>query len=405
MTKKTTTNDNNTEKVSTLFSTLKPYIFNIILTIGIFLIELFIKKMFPFGPYTYATNDAFYQYQPMIYNFLTSIKEGILSNYSFVTSLGGSFIFNFVYYLSSPLNLVALPFNDPNAMFIIIIMAKLTITSITATFYTLKRTNNKLLSTVVAISYTFSAWFLAYGINIMWVDAFMIFPLFQYGLEQLLKENKIYIFIFSLAYIMISNFYIAFMICLYTLIYFIYHIVTKKEQLANKFKAFNTISLATGLTVLLSFWYIYMTYDSFMSIGLTISEVSEDLNQISILNLIKSFFCGNAIMPLFKSGAVFPNIALSTIFTISLLYFFINPKITIKEKIKLLIMFVLTILAVYSKVFNYIINCFHLPVGYTYRYSFLISFFLVKIFIKNYNTFENKIYKRIYILNIILAIL
>ena len=405
MAKKPTKNDNNPDKTSTFFGNLKPYIFNIILTIGIFLIELFIKKMFPFGPYVYATNDAFYQYQPMIYNFLTNIKEGILSNYSFVTSLGGSFIFNYVYYLSSPLNLIALPFNDPNAMFIVIIMAKLIITSITATFYTLKRTNNKLLSTIVAISYTFSAWFLAYGINIMWVDAFMIFPLFQYGLERLLKDNKIYIYIFSLAYIMISNFYIAFMICLYTLIYFVYHIVTKKEQLAKKLKAFNTISLATGLTILLAFWYIYMTYDSFMSIALTINKVSDDLNHIAILDLIKSFFCGNAIMPLFLSGSIFPNIALSTIFTISLLYFFINPKITIKEKIKLLIMFILTILAVYSKVFNYIMNCFHIPAGYTYRYSFLISFFLIKIFIKNYKTFENKIYKRIYFVNIILAFL
>ena len=406
MTKNSTKSaENSDKKVSTIFNTLKPYVINIILTIAIFLIQLFVKKLFPFGPYVFATNDAFYQYQPMIYNFLTSIKEGILSNYSFITGLGGSFIFNYVYYLSSPINLVALPFDNPNAIFIVIIIAKLVITSITTTFYTLKRTNNKLLSTIVAISYTFSAWFLAYGKNIMWIDAFMMFPLFQYGLEKLLNENKIYIYIFSLAYIMIANFYIAFMICLYTLIYFIYYIVTKKEKIAKKLKAFNTISLATGLTLLLAFWYIYMTYDSFMSIGLTINQVSEDLNQISILNLIRSFFCGNVIMPLFISCSVFPNIALSTLFTISLLYFFINPKITLKEKIKLLIMFILTILAVYSKVFNYIMNCFHLPAGYTFRYSFLISFFLIKIFIKNYNTFENKIYKRIYFVNITLAIL
>lgn len=406
MTKNSTKSlENNDKKVSTIFNTLKPYVINIILTIAIFLIQLFVKKLFPFGPYVFATNDAFYQYQPMIYNFLTSIKEGILSNYSFITGLGGSFIFNYVYYLSSPINLVALPFDNPNAIFIVIIMAKLVITSITTTFYTLKRTNNKLLSTIVAISYAFSAWFLAYGINIMWLDAFMMFPLFQYGLEKLLNENKIYIYIFSLAYIMIANFYIAFMICLYTLIYFIYYIVTKKEKIAKKLKAFNTISLATGLTILLAFWYIYMTYDSFMSIGLSINEVSDDLNHIAILDIIKSFFCGNSIMPLFLSGSIFPNIALSTIFTISLLYFFINPKITIKEKIKLLIMFILTILAVYSKIFNYIMNCFHIPAGYTYRYSFLISFFLIKIFIKNYNTFENKIYKRIYFVIFILAIL
>lgn len=387
------------------FETIKPYLINSIITILLFTMALVINKVAPFGKFSLAVNDAFYQYQPMLYNFITSLKEGILSNYTFITSLGSSFFFNYIYYLSSPLNLLVIPFNNPVTMYVFIILIKIIFTSITTTFYVMKKTNNKILSTIISTSYVFSAWFLAYGGTIMWLDAFMMFPLFQYGLEKLLNEHKIYLFIFSLSYIMISNFYIAFMICLYTLIYFIYYVSTKKVTISHKLKNFNTISLATGITLLLSFWYIYITYDSFMTIGLYISKAVDDTTTISLLNMIKAFFSSSIILPLSTFGNIFPNIALNTIFTISLLYYFINKHISTKEKIINLVLFILIIFAFYSKTFNYIFNCFHVPAGFNFRYSFLVSFFLIKLFIRNYQTFNNKVYKRIYLINIILAML
>ena len=50
-------------------------------------------------------------------------------------------------------------------------------------------------------------------------------------------------------------------------------------------------------------------------------------------------------------------------------------------------------------------NCFHVPVGYCFRYSFLISFFMIHLFIENYKTFDNKIDKKVYIVNILLLII
>ena len=106
----------------------------------------------------------------------------------------------------------------------------------------MKKTDNKVISTIVSISYVFSAWFLSFNNSIMWLDAFVMFPLFQYGLEKLMNENKAYIYIFSLAYIMISNFYLAWMICLYTLAYFIFQTIFTKKETKEKLKNFNTIT-------------------------------------------------------------------------------------------------------------------------------------------------------------------
>ena len=384
---------------------ISPYIISILIAVSIFFISLYINKIAPFGKYTLAKNDAFYQYEPMLFNFIKSIQEGNLSIFSFLNGLGNSFLFNYSYYLSSPLNILLLPFKSANTMFIAIITIKIIITAITTTFYALKKTNNKLISILISTAYIFSAWFLAYNQTIMWLDAFMMFPLFQYGLEKLLNENKTYIYIFSLAYIMISNFYIAWMICLYTLVYFIYHIFTTKKDTSQKLKNFNTITFATMTTMLLSFFYIYITYDNFMSIRLYINSTSDDYTTIPIINLLKSFLTGNKILALTPDGKVFPNIALSLIFTISLLYYFLNKKIDKKERLKKLFVFIFIIVLLYSKTLNYIMNCFHVPVGYCFRYSFLISFFMIHLFIENYKTFENKIDKKVYIINILLLII
>lgn len=384
---------------------ISPYIISILIAVSIFFISLYINKIAPFGKYTLAKNDAFYQYEPMLFHFIKSIQEGTLSNFSFLNALGNSFLFNYNYYLSSPLNILLLPLKSANSMFIAIITIKIIITTINTTFYSLKKTKNKLLSIIIATAYTFSAWFLAYNQTIMWLDAFMMFPLFQYGLEKLMKENKPYIYIFTLAYIMISNFYIAWMICLYTLVYFIYKTFTTKKDISQKLKNFNTITLATIVTMLLSFFYIYITYDNFMSIKLYINSTSEDYTVLTILNLLKSFFTGNKILSLSPDGKVFPNIALSLIFTISLLYYFLNKKIDKKDKFKNLLVFIFIIVLLYSKTLNYIMNCFHVPVGYCFRYSFLISFFMIHLFIENYKTFDHKIDKKVYIINAILLII
>jgi uncharacterized membrane protein YfhO len=396
-----TTNNQLIDKIKKL----SPYLISIIIALSIFFISLLINKIAPFGQYTLAKNDAYYQYEPMLFNFIKSIQEGTLTNFSFLNGLGNSFLFNYSYYLSSPLNILVLPFKNANTMFVGVIAIKIIITAITTTFYSLKKTNNKPISILISIAYIFSAWFLAYNQTIMWLDAFMIFPLFQYGLEKLMNENKIYIYIFTLSYIMISNFYIAWMICLYTLVYFIYQTFTTKKEVAKKLKNFNTIAFATMITMLLSFFYIYITYDNFISIKLYINSTSEDYTILPILNLLKSFFTGNKILSLSPDGKVFPNIALSLIFTISLLYYFLNKKIDKKDKIKNLLVFIFIIVLLYSKTLNYIMNCFHVPVGYCFRYSFLISFYMIHLFIENYKTFDNKIDKKVYLINLVLLII
>ena len=232
----------------------------------------------------------------------------------------------------------------------------------------------------------------------------MIFPLFQYGLEKLINENKCKLYIFSLAYIIISNFYLSFMICLYTLIYYLVNIIIKKDKYINKIKNFQLIMYSTIITFLLCSFHIFLIYKTFTKMGILINNNSIKYI-ISPFNIISSLFYGNTLLCLQTYTPSMPNICLNTLFAISTIYFFINKNINIKEKIKTFLSFVIITVAFFSPTLDFIIHGFHTPIGLTYRYSFIISFYFIYIFIKNFKSFNKRIDKKVFSINLILLIL
>lgn len=384
---------------------IKEYIKNIFIVLTIIFICLFIQKIYPFSSTDQAIYDANFQYKPMLYNFITAIKNGTLETFNFSGALGTPTVFNFLYYLASPINLIALLFNSAEAMFFSVTIIKVIIATITSTFYAKKRTNNPLVTSLCSIGYVFCTWFIAYSFNIMWLDAFMIFPLFQYGLEELFNNKKYNIYIFTLSYIFYTNFYLAFIICIYTLIYFIYNLIIEKSKIKDKILKLDTIAIATLVTFALSTTALYLIYTVFTSKGIAINTIEDNHLSLKFFSILKGFFYGNSSTNLTSYGTVIPNISLSIIFLISILYYFANSKITIKEKITTLIAITFTCFVFTSNQLDYIINCFHVTAGYNFRYSFIFSFYTIIIFIRNFKTFDHKIEKRIYIINILILIL
>ena len=392
------------KKIKEIINKNKVYIYSFLTILILLTITLVLKNIFPFGNNTLAKGDANSQFLPMLYNFIEKLKTGTLESYSFNNGLGAASIFNYVYYLSSPINLLCLLFKNPNTMFTFLLVIRLCITAILSTFYFKKKSNNTFIAYLCSITYTFSGWFLTYYFCNIWIDIFMIFPLFQYGLEKLIKENKCKLYIFSLAYIIISNFYLSFMICLYTLIYYLINTILKKDKYINKIKNFQIIMYSTIITFLLCTFHIFLVYKTFTKMSILINDNSLQYI-ISPLNIISSIFYGQTLLCLKPTTISTPNICLNTLFTMSTIYFFVNKNINTKEKMKTLLSFVIITIAIISPTLNFIIHGFHTPIGLTYRYSFIISFYFIYIFIKNFKSFNKKIDKKIFIINLILLTL
>ena len=387
------------------FKKILPYIINGLLVLIIFIGSLIVTKTFPFGDNILGKSDAMVQFKPMLYDFIMSIKTQTISAYSFNNALGNPTIFNFLYYLASPLNLVALLFNKPDYMFLSVILLKLSLTALTISFYAQKKVNSNWKATIICLSYVFSSWFLAYGFSLPWLDIFLIFPLFQYGLEKLLNEKKYNLYIFTLAYAMLSNFYLSISIIFYTVCYFIFtEVFYKKQSFKEKLKSFNYLFLSTLVSLLSITFYLYAIYTAFLKRGI---NVSNDLfldYKVSVKDFIKAFYYGNSNFMTLASGNTYPNIALNTLVLFNIIYYFMNKKITKKEKIGALIISLLVIAIIFIPSLNWAIDFLNNSIGFVYRYSFIIIMLCLFLLIRNMQTFTTVELKKYFVIGLFLII-
>lgn len=385
---------------------IKPYLINIIIVLGIFMIVLLLRHISPFGEISFKITDGVFQYKPMLYDFIKKIQEGNLLNYSFNNGLGSPTIFEYCYYLASPLNLIAILFKTPDSMFLSTIIIKLIVGTIIMTYYTKSKTDNKYIITIATISYMFSSFLITYFSFITWLDIIILFPLFQKGLEDLLDKKKPNTYIISLALLTICNFFLSFSIYIYTIIYFIiYELFYKKQSNKEKINSFNHIALYTIITFIMIFIWIYILFTIFIKTNLANTELTNSNYVLTFIDLLKSLLYGNTNNISTIEGNAFPNIACNHFILMNIIYYFINNKISKKDKKYTLIAIIIILMAFYLKPFDYVLNLFHSVRGYPFRYSYIICFLSIKLMINNFMTFTKEDAKKILLTIPVIALL
>lgn len=367
--------------------TLKKYwihLFNMLLAVFVFLLIWYIAKVYPFGPNPLGVSDGLVQFKPMIYDVIAKLKLGTLGTYSFNNGLGNPVIFNILYYVSSPLNLICLLFNSPNVMYLVVTTLKVAFTALNISIYANSKTNKKIAITIACLSYCFCGWFIIYYYYSSFVDIFMMFPLFQFGLERLFTKKKNGIYIFSLSYMIISNFYLTFPVCIYTILYFIIReIIYLKASKKDILEKFLSISKSTLIVFLITFFWLYMLVDSYKRMGLAFDTKHVNDYYLTFRGLIGSLFYGQETLMVYRYGEVVPNISCNTLILISIFYYFLNHKISGRERIYSLIVAFIMINFITITQLDFVMNFFHEIRALPYRYSFILCFYEIVLFLKN----------------------
>lgn len=350
----------------------------ILCVLSTFFILMLINDIYPLGNNDLAIADASSQYEPFIYDYITKLKSFNYQSYSFMNFLGNPSMFNFVYYLASPINLIALIFSNYKLMYLAILICKLLIASISS-YYFFSKYNSKG-ALIASICYIYSGWFLAYYFNIIWLDGFMMFPLLVLGVQNVLKNNPI-IYILTLTYIYISNFYIGYMLSLFVLVYYLFKLFTIKEPYSYKIKNFLHMMLYTAVVIGISFFHIYNVYNIINKTKLVSYNYT---NVLQIKEFISALFSGN-IKVNYTNSSDYANICVSVFALMGALAYFFNKNINKKEKIHNLILVVIILIAFFTPQINYVISGFTTPAGFPLRYSFIFSFLLIYLALKNYS--------------------
>ncbi len=178
------------------------------------------------GENTVLRMDLYHQYGPLYAELYDRIVNGGSLLYSWTSGLGGSFLGNLFNYCASPFAFVILLAghkNMPEAIAIMILL-KAMCASASFTYYLNRSTKHtEFFTAIFGVFYTFCGFFVAYSWNIMWLDAMVLFPLVILGVEWIIRGKTPVLLIATLTLTMITNYYMAYMVCILSCLYFLFY--------------------------------------------------------------------------------------------------------------------------------------------------------------------------------------
>lgn len=385
-------------------------LYTLLLSLLIILVFFYINNITPFGSKDFTVIDFYHQYFPMT----SELINRILNSKTLLFSFNGSlpFIRNLYNYLSSPFNILLLPFkNNLSTGFSLLIAIKAVLASTTICYYLTKNIKNSILSIPISISYGFSSYYIAYHWNIMWLDGMIFLPLIILGLEKIIKENKSLLYIITLSISIFSNYYIGYMICIFTFIYFqFFYLLNYKFNIKDfliKFKNYILYSIISIGIISIVVIPIYFSLSSISATKDTFPSIFE--TEFNIINFILNNFSLSKPTALISENIPLPNTSSSLLIFILIPLFFINKNINKKEKILYALLLLTLFLCMHNTFINFIWHGFHFPNDLPYRQSFIYIFITIIIAykslinIKYINTKKLLITLTVFILLIILS--
>lgn len=387
-------------KFSLFLKNNKYILISALIAFAVMQLVYFCFSLIPYGDMTILRMDLYHQYGPLFAELYDRLTSGESLIYSWNSGLGSSFLGNFYNYLSSPVTLLILFFghkNIPEAIAAMIaVKAMLSAGSFT---YYIKKSLGRHDPTTAAfgILYAFCGYFVAYYWNLMWLDAMVLFPVILLGIEKIINKGKPTLYCISLALMFFANYYMAYMICIFAVLYFLtyyfanYSIeqkfnraLSKKAPLAKRLS--NSLFWSSG--VKFAFYSIVaVLLAAFVVIPLiTILTDSSATSSGSPAEYKKYFstfdFLANHLAssePTIRSSGtdVLPNVYCGVLTLLLVPLFLFCKKIKTREKISYVCLLGVLYLSFNMNYLNFVWHGFHFPNDLPYRFSFMYSFVLL----------------------------
>jgi len=358
----------------------------------------------PFGNKTLLTTDLKNQYISFFSYFKSSLQGQDSLLYSFSKTMSGNMVGLVGYYLISPFNILFLFADVSNFTIILTIITLLKIGTAGITMYIYLRTKNLKNIMIYALStaYALSSYMLAYQQNIMWLDAVILLPIVVLGIDYILKKGKTYIYIISLALTIMTNYYIGYMVCLFSVLYFL---ASSISQLFSNNKEIKSVGLLTIKFLIASLlaggissiiWLpSILSYSGSSKVAFDISDILDTNPNFSLLDFLSKFIIGATNTDQIVSGL--PNIFIPVSLLIIGLLFFMNSKISNSSKLKYGLLIAIMYISFNLVGINKIWHGFSEPTWFPYRNSFIFIFLLISIVAIQIKKFSAKSYQLVLI--------
>jgi uncharacterized membrane protein YfhO len=341
------------------------------------------RNVTPFGDDTFLYLDMKRQYVDF-YSYYRSVFTG--NNdflYSFSGALGQSMPGFTAYYLTSPL---LIPFifisraQLPAAVTFLCIL-KISLAGLTSDMYIREHSSlpDSFSSVIFSTSFAMSAYMVSNMCNIMWLDPIIMLPVILIGIDRILKHRSPVLYILSLAFALFTNYYIAYMIIIFTVVYAACGIFIsgpgqtpggRKRSLAVYISGSAAACALPAFILLPAFMELRSSTKNSVKTGLMVTL--GDLNPLDILTKLLSLaFDEDQIM----NGL--PHIFCGVFILVLAVLFYLNRSIPVYRKIRYAVMSGILLLSFSVAGIDIIWHAGTEPMGYQYRYAFLFVFVMI----------------------------
>ena len=345
-----------------------------------FVLVAIVAGVAPFGKNSFSAIDSMHQYVPFFSDFQRKMWDGEGLFYTWNVAMGQNFLSLLLYYIASPLNVILLIFPRSGifSAFTLILIIKMAFTAGSFGYWLSRRRgghSNSFMITGFSIAFALSNYMIGYNWNIMWLDCIMVLPLAILGLERIFRDESPKMYILALAYILYCNYYIAFIICIFLVLWFFAH---RQGKVRDFFRHGFTFAGCSILSAGLSAFALLTAYTGIMQTASAGAEIPKQSWLTGFFDLLKQhFYLTEPIDTQSFDGGL--N-AYCGVFAILLFFvFLLNDRISVAERIRKLLLIVFLVVSFNSTLLNFVWHGFHDQYGIPNRFSFVYVFTLLTI--------------------------
>jgi uncharacterized membrane protein YfhO len=376
-----------------------PYICAFFIPVLVMLVVFIERGIWPFGNRCFLCTDLYHQMAPFHKELQWKLTTGGSLLYSWNIGAGTNFWTLSAYYNASPWTfLVGLWPEDYVIEFITwSAVFKIALSSLTMAYYLNKRQGRKgvegYAGAFIGGFYALCGWMAAYSWVVMWLDCIWLFPLVILGLERLVKENKGLLYAVSLSATIFCNYYIGIIICMGVAVYCFFLLGTERKIFHEfgikllKFIFYTCLAVAGAAVILIPYIrYFNMTWSA---------ESTFTWRWYSYFPVIDMLSRMLINVEVHKGLDHWPNIFMGmSVFMLIPLYY-LNKKITLREKIGYTIVVLFFWFSFSTRAMDYIWHVFHIPNSLPCRQSFIFVFIMLTMSYRGLVGLKDRTYREI----------
>lgn len=368
-------------RIGKALSDSRAYWLSFLLPVAILFVSYIIFQVWPFGERSVLSLDLNAQYV-YYYDYMYDVfagKESLF--YSWSRNLSGEFMGIIGYYLASPFNFLVWIY--PREMIteglMTMMLAKAGAAGLSCAFFLRNhRSCDRMTTVLFSVMWALCGFFIVQTMNPMWLDGLVALPLVAMGVERICDKRKFLLYVVSLVYIFVANFYIGYMTGIFSALYFLWYLASGRSKNRHVGEYCGSVLMYGGGSVCAILMSCFMLLPVYKSLSNGKFEFSDP-----DYSLAENFNIADIFIKLFPTEydtvrmEGMPILYCGTLALVCAVMYFTCRRFTARERISSGVLLGMMVLFMYIRPLDMLWHGGQMPNWLPYRYSFMISFLLI----------------------------